>query len=578
MNEEDIYMKGIAASPGIAIGKVLLKKEQKIVIEKTLVENIGDEINRLNNAKSICQSQLEKLYTHTLESIGESEAQIFQAHMMMLDDPEFFGQIEQNINDEGINAQYALKTVSDMFVKIFENMDDEYMRERAADVKDVTLRVTKILLGIEMTDFSNMDEEAIIVAEDLAPSDTVQMDRNKVLGFITEMGGKTSHSAIMARTLEIPAVVGLQGILTSVSNGDLIILDGDSGQVLINPSQDLIEKYKHKIQEIEKFKKTLSKFIGLPSISKDDIHVELSANIGTPKDVDGVLRSDGEGIGLYRSEFLYMDNDRLPTEEEQFEAYKVVAHRMNGKPVVIRTLDVGGDKEIPYLGLHQEINPFLGHRAIRYCLDRTDIFKTQLRALFRASAFGNIKIMFPMISNVDEIRQAKLIIEEVKKELRYEKISFSENVEIGIMVEIPAAAIISDMLAKEVDFFSIGTNDLLQYTTAVDRGNQKVAHLYNQFHPALLRLIKTVIENGHKENIWVGMCGEVAGDPKLIPILLGMGLDEFSMSPSAILKARMIIRNISQSEMKKHVEKVINISSANDVEKYIDENIIIEFK
>jgi phosphoenolpyruvate-protein phosphotransferase len=570
-------MKGIAASPGIAIGKVLIKKEYDIKIEKTLVGNIDSEVERLRNAREEGRKQIEGLYRQTLESIGESEAQIFQAHLMMLDDPEFFGQVEETIKSEGVNAQYALKTVTDNFIMIFESMDNEYMRERAADVKDVSDRITKLLLGIQLTDFSHLNDEVIIAARDLTPSDTAQMDKKKVIGFITDLGGRTAHSAIMARTLEIPAVVGLQDVTLKLNDGDMVVMDGEAGQVIINPSEDVIEQYRCKKQEVDEFKKKLCSLKGVKSVTKDGVHAELAANIGTPDDIDGVLRNDAEGIGLYRTEFLYMDRDRLPNEEEQFESYKIVAEKMEGKPVVIRTLDIGGDKELSYLKFGDEMNPFLGYRAIRLCLDRVDIFKTQLRALLRASAYGNIRIMFPMISSVEELREAKKIIGEVKEDLRKEGKKFNENVQVGMMIEIPSTAVISDLLAKEVDFFSIGTNDLIQYTTAVDRGNQKIAHLYNQFHPALLRLVKMTIENGHKEGIWVGMCGEVAGDPKLIPILAGMGLDEFSMSPSSILKARAIIRNISKADMVKYVEKVVNMPTAQEIEKFIDENIKVEY-
>lgn len=570
-------MKGIAASPGISIGKVLIKKEQEIKIDNTPAVNIEQEIQKLNDAKEKGRTQIEALYNRALSNIGESEAQIFQAHLMMLDDPEFFGQVEETIKNDGVNAPFALKTVTDNFIKIFESMDNEYMRERAADVKDVSERVIRILLGVELTDFSHIDEEVIIAARDLTPSDTAQMDKKKVIGFITDQGGRTAHSAIMARTLEIPAVVGLKDVTTHLKDGDTVVMDGDAGEVMINPSEDVISNYRHKKEAADEFKKKLYSLKGVKSITKDGVKVELAANIGTPDDMDGVLRNDAEAIGLYRTEFLYMDRDRLPSEEEQFESYKVVAEKMKGKPVVIRTLDIGGDKELSYLKFEDEMNPFLGYRAIRLCLDRQDIFRTQLRALLRASAYGNIRIMFPMISSVEELREAKRIVEEVKGELRKENKKFDENIQLGMMIEIPSTAVISDMLAKEVDFFSIGTNDLIQYTTAVDRGNQKIAHLYNQFHPALLRLVKMTIENGHKAGIWVGMCGEVAGDPKLIPILAGMGLDEFSMSPSSILRARAIIRNVSRSDMKGHVEKVINIPAASEIEKYIDENIHIEY-
>lgn len=566
-------MKGIGASPGIAIGKALVKKDPEIVIEKRIVQKTDDEIKRLEKAKNAGKNQIEELYRHVLQNIGKKEAQIFEAHRMILDDPEFLGQVEKKIKAEGINAEWALKEVTEMFVRIFENMDNEYMRERAADIRDVSNRLMRILLGAEVTTLSGLDEEVIVVAEDLTPSDTAQMDKNKVMGLVIETGGKTSHSAIIARTLEIPAVVGVENATGKIKNGDTVIIDGHEGIVLNSPEENTVREYRIKKENYDSFKKELKGLVGQKSITRDGVRVELAANIGTPKDVSAVIANDGEGIGLFRTEFLYMDRDRLPTEDEQFEAYKEVALRLEGKPVVIRTLDIGGDKDLPYLELSREMNPFLGYRAIRLCLDRPEIFRTQLRAILRASAFGNIKIMFPMISGISEIRQAKSILEQVKEDLRGEKVKFNESIEVGIMVEVPAAAVISDLLAKEVDFFSIGTNDLIQYMTAVDRGNRKISHLYNQFHPALLRLIKQVIDNGHRAGIWVGMCGEAAGDPKLIPLLVGMGLDEFSMSPASILKARWIIKNISQEDMKGKVEKVINLPTAEEVEKFIDENV-----
>ena len=568
-------MKGIGASPGIVIGKALIKRDPEIEIHKKAIQNVEIELKRLKDAREKSKKDIEKLYEHTLKEIGEKEAQIFEAHKMLIEDPEYFGSIENSIKDNKVNAEWALKEITDNFISIFESMDNEYMKERAVDIKDVSSRVIKALMGVKSTDLSALNEEVIIVAEDLTPSDTAQMDKGKVLGFITEIGGRTSHSAIMARTLEVPAVVGLglDTITKNINDSETIILDGEEGIVIINPTEDEMRNYKRKREQYEQFKKELTYLIGVKSITKDGVEVELAANIGTPKDVDGVIRNDGQGVGLYRTEFLYMDRDRLPSEEEQYQAYKEVAERLEGKPVVIRTLDIGGDKELPYLNLPKEMNPFLGYRAIRLCLDRKDIFKTQLRALLKASAYGNIKIMFPMISSIEEVREAKAVLNETKEELRNEETPFKEEIEVGIMVEIPAVAVMSDLFAREVDFFSIGTNDLLQYTTAIDRGNQQISYLYNQFHPALLRLIKQTIENGHKEGIWVGMCGEVAGDPKMIPLLIGMGLDEFSMSPISILKARWIIQNISQKEMKVMVKKAINLPTAKDVEKFIDEMI-----
>ena len=566
-------MKGIGVSPGIVIGKVLLKEEKKIIIEKKDIKSYEDEIKRFKTAMENSKSEIQDIYNNVLKNIGEEEAAIFEAHLMILEDPEMLEQIEKKIQDNKVNAEWALKEVSEMFIDMFDAMDNEYMKERAADIKDVTSRLMKKLMNIEEVNFGQLASEVIIVANDLTPSDTSQIDKKKVLGFITEIGGRTSHSAIMARTLEIPAIVAVKDITNKVKNGDLIVFDGEEGIIYINPEEKILKLYEEKKLEYNKSKKELTLLIGKKSITTDGVTVELAGNIGTPKDLESVISNDCEGIGLFRSEFLYMDRKTAPTEQEQYAAYKEVAERMNNKPVVIRTLDVGGDKELDYLNLPKEMNPFLGYRAIRVCLDMVDIFKTQLRAILRASAFGNIKIMFPMISSIEELRAAKAILQEVKDDLHKENIAFNKNLEVGIMVEIPATAIISDLFAKEVDFFSIGTNDLIQYTTAVDRMNEKISHLYNPFHPALLRLIKMVIDSAHKENKWVGMCGEVAGDPKLIPVLIGMGLDEFSMSPISILKARGIIRNISQEKMRDLAMQVINLPTAEDVEKFIEKNI-----
>ncbi|MCR2043337.1 phosphoenolpyruvate--protein phosphotransferase [Anaerosalibacter massiliensis] len=566
-------MKGIGVSPGVSIGKVFLKEEIEIDIEKKSIHNIKEEVDRLNTCVHKSIEEIESLYKYTLKEVGEKEAEIFNAHKLMLEDPEFIGMINQKIEDEKVNVEWAVQEARNEYVQMLESLDNEYLRERAADVKDISSRLLKNLIGIKGVDLSSLEEECIVVADDLTPSDTAQMRKDKVLGFVTELGGRTSHTSIMARTLELPAVVGVKDITKNVKDEDFIIIDGNEGLIIINPSEEEIATYEKKKESYENFKEELNKLKGEESISKDGVKVEIAANIGTPKDIDKVLENDGEGVGLYRSEFLYMDREKLPTEEEQFEAYKVVAEKLDGRPLVIRTLDVGGDKDLPYLDLPKEMNPFLGYRAIRLCLDRTDIFKIQLRAILRASAYGNVKIMFPMISNIAELREAKAILEEVKSELRAENIEFDEELEVGIMVEIPSVAVQSDIFAKEVDFFSIGTNDLIQYSLAVDRGNQDISYLYSQYHPAVLRLINMTIENGHKEGIWVGMCGEAAGDEKLIPILLGMGLDEFSMSASSMLTARWIIKNISKAEMENKVKEVLNLDSPQDVEKYIEEEI-----
>lgn len=568
-------MIGIGVSPGIGIGKAIIKKDTKIDLVKKHIAETEEEIQKLNTAREKAKNQIEELYEHAFNTIGKKEAGIFRAHRMILEDPDFFGQIEAKIREEKVNSEWAVWEVANIFINMFRAMEDDYMKERASDIKDVTGRLIRIILNVKEMKLSTLSQEVIIVAEDLTPSDTAQMDKNKVIGFITETGGKNSHSAIMARTLEIPAVVGVEKARTFISDGDYIILDGDTGEIVLNPNKDALEAYKQKKEAYIESTKKLQMVRGKKSITKDGFVVKIAANIGTPKDVEGVIDNDGEGVGLYRTEFLYMDRDKLPTEEEQFEAYKEVAIRLEGKPVVIRTLDIGGDKDLSYLKLPEEMNPFLGYRAIRLCLDRTDIFKTQLRALLRASVYGDIKIMFPMISAIEELRQAKGILEGVKEELRAENIKFNNNIEIGIMIEIPSAAVMSDLFAKEVDFFSIGTNDLIQYTTAVDRGNRKVSYLYNEFHPALLRLIKTIIDNGHKEGIKVKMCGEVAGNPKLIPILIGMGLDEFSMSASSMLRARWIVNNILKKDMEGLVEEILKLPTAQEVKEFIQKNIHI---
>ena len=570
-------MQGLGVSPGIAIGKVLLKKQNDFVIEKTDVSNPEDEILRLQSAQNTAREQVQNLHNQVEATMGAEEAKIFEAHIDIINDKTLFKEVEKRIFSEKANAEWALREASEIFISRFEGMKNIYMSERAADIKDITNRILEILLGIESADFSKLEEETILVAEELLPSDTAKIDIAKVKGFVTEMGGKTSHSAIMARTLEIPAVASAEGIMGEIKNGDVIILDGGSGEILINPSENIISQYKLRKKEIDIQKSSLNVFKGVKSISKDGVKVKIMANIGTPKDISAVLENDAEGVGLFRTEFLYMDRSSLPSEEEQFVAYKAVSKKMKNKPVIIRTLDVGGDKDIPYLGLPKEENPFLGYRAIRFCLDRRDVFHTQLRAILKASAYGKIKVMLPMISDLSELRQAKKLLEEAKASLKKENIVCDENIQIGIMIEIPSAAILSDLFADEVDFFSIGTNDLIQYMTAVDRGNSKVAHLYTSFHPAVLRIIKLVIDNAHKKGKWVGMCGEAAADPKLIPVFLAMGLDEFSMSPSFVLRARGIINNTSKKDIDVALGKILNLPTSEEIEKYIDENIIHVF-
>lgn len=566
-------MKGIGASPGIAIGKALVVEESEIVIEKKSISDIDSELKKLSDAVLISKEELTKVKEKVAQEVGEEEAEIFGAHLLVLEDPEFIGEAENKIKNENINAEYALNEVKDMFVSIFESMDNAYMKERAADVKDVTNRVLRHILGIKVVDLSSLSDEIVLVAHDLTPSDTATMDKAKVLGFLTDIGGRTSHTAIMSRTLEIAAIVGLSDVTKQVKDGDMIIFDGDVGEVYINPDQKLIEEYEEKKRLFEEEKKALEELKGKESVTLDGKRVELAGNIGTPNDVEGLIKNDAEGVGLYRTEFLYMNNDKFPEEETQYEAYKAVLEGMKGKPVVIRTLDIGGGKKLSYFEMEEEMNPFLGYRAIRLCLDRTDIFKTQLRALYRSSVHGKLRIMFPMISSLEELLKAKEICEEVKSELRDENIAYSDDVEVGMMIEIPSAAIISDVLAKHVDFFSIGTNDLIQYTCAVDRMNQKISYLYNQFNPAVLRLINLVIKNAHAEGKWVGMCGESAGDQKMIPILLGFGLDEFSMSPISILRARRLVTSVSQADMKKLSDEILGLTRAEEIEAYMDKFI-----
>lgn len=568
-------MKALGTSVGIAIGKVLVYKEPEVKISKNHILNVEGEIERLNKSINKAILEIDKIYRIALENIGKKEAEIFVAHKMILEDGDYINAMKEKIRNNNVNSEWAINEITNSYVTLFNEMEDEYLRARAADIRDVSNRVLRILLNIESKDLLTIDRETIIVAHDLTPSDTAQINKDMIVGIVTEIGGRTSHTSIIARSMNIPAISGLENITNIVKDKDSIIVDGSTGEIIINPNDNEVKLYIKKKEELDRLNKKLEEMKGQESISKDGYKVELAGNIGTLQDIDKVIENDGEGVGLYRTEFLYMYNDKLPTEEEQFQAYKVVAEKLEGKPLVIRTLDVGGDKDIPYLNMPKEMNPFLGYRAIRFCLENKEIFKTQLRAILRASAYGNIKIMFPMISSIEELRESKLIVEEVKKELRKENIRFNENVEIGIMVEIPAVAIHSRQFAKEVDFFSIGTNDLIQYTLAVDRGNQNISNLYNQFHPAILSLIKMTIENGHKEGIWVGMCGEVAGDEKLIPILLAMGLDEFSMNASSILKARYLIRNISKKDVEDILDHILNLSTASEVEKFIDENIVL---
>lgn len=558
-------LSGIAASDGIAIAKAYRFVQPDLTFTKTTVQDIEAEQQRLAAALAKAEQELVAIQQQTVEKFSAEEAAIFEAHLLVLKDPELIGPIKQKIVEEAVNSEYALHEVSTMFVTLFESMDDEYMSARASDIKDVTNRILAHLLGVHIPNPSHINEQVIIVANDLTPSETAQLDRNFVLGFITDIGGRTSHSAIMARSLEIPAVVGAGTATSTIQDGDLLIVDGLSGQVIVNPTADVRTEYEEKAQNYRTQQAEWSTLVNEQTLSKDGVHVELAANIGSPSDLDSVLRHGAEGIGLYRTEFLYMGRENLPSEEEQFTAYKTVIEGMKGKPVVIRTLDIGGDKHLPYLPLQEEMNPFLGHRAIRLCLDQQELFRTQLRALLRASVYGSLKIMFPMIATIQEFRDAKAILLEEQEKLVASGIAVSSDIEIGMMVEIPATAVMADIFAKEVDFFSIGTNDLIQYTMAADRMNEKVAYLYQPYNPAILRLIQMVIEAAHKEQKWVGMCGEMAGDELAVPLLLGLGLDEFSMSATSILKTRSLLKQLSVSEMQALAAEALQLATAEEV-------------
>ncbi|RXI49845.1 phosphoenolpyruvate--protein phosphotransferase [Clostridium tetani] len=563
-------LKGISASNGIAIGKAFILKIGDIEIIKETIKDGEEENQRFITALEKGKKQLSKIMKDAKEKLGEEKSKIFEAHLFMLDDPEFTGQVSEKILKQKINAEYALKSTSEELVAIFEQIEDDYMRERVADIKDVTNRILRILTGNEGISISEIEEESILIGYDLTPSDTAQIDKNKILGFATEIGGVTSHSAIIARSIGIPSVLGVGKEIKEIKNGELIILDGNKGLIITNPDDEKINLYKKQIEGEKKLQKILGKYKNIEVITLDGRKVEVASNIGSIEDSENALKNGAEGIGLFRTEFLYMASSELPEEEFQYNAYKEVLEKMGEKPVIIRTLDIGGDKKLSYLTIDEEMNPFLGYRAIRLCLHRKDIFKTQLRALLRASYYGNLKIMFPMIANLQELREAKSILEECKEELRKESIAFNENIKVGIMVEIPSAAIMSDVLAKEVDFFSIGTNDLIQYTIAVDRMNEKVSYLYDFFNPAVLRLINNVIVNGHKEGKFVGMCGEMAGKKELIPLLLGMGLDEFSMSASSILKAKKLITELNYEDCKKIVSKVMEMKTAEEIKVFLE--------
>ncbi|CAM4356978.1 phosphoenolpyruvate--protein phosphotransferase [Saccharibacillus endophyticus] len=560
-----LNISGIAASAGIAIAKAFRLEHPDYTVTQQTVKNAEAEIAKLDDALAKSQVELERIKENTLKELGAQKAEIFESHLLILNDPELISPVKDMIVNDQVNADYALNETSKQFVSMFENMKSAYLQERAADMKDVTKRILGHLLGLNVQNPAEISEEVIVIAEDLTPSDTAQLNRKYVKGFTTNIGGRTSHSAIMARSLEIPAIVGTKNVLEQVQPGDLVIVDGLEGNVIVNPSEEVVAEYREKQAKYDEQRAEWRKLREEPTVTTDGVHVELAANIGTPNDVAGVLDNGGEGVGLYRTEFLYMGRDKLPSEDVQYNAYKTVLEKMEGKPVVVRTLDIGGDKELPYLELPKEMNPFLGFRAVRLCLDRTDIFRTQLRALLRASVHGDLRIMFPMIATLVEFRQAKALLEEERENLKNEGVAVAENIQLGIMVEIPSTAVLADQFAKEVDFFSIGTNDLIQYTMAADRMNERVSYLYQPYNPSILRLVDMVIKAAHKEGKWAGMCGEMAGDSVAIPLLLGLGLDEFSMSATSILPARSQISKLSRADMQELAAKALECSTAEEV-------------
>ena len=562
--------KGTSASAGIGIGKAVIVEEAELVITRNEVADAEAEIQRFKGALEKTIAATQKMADDLASRVGEKEAEIMQGHMMLLSDPMLTGEIENSVKNDKVNCEFAIENVCNMYADMFASMGDELMQQRATDMRDIKVRMQRTLMGLESVDVSLLPKGSILVAKDLTPSMTAGINPENVSGIVTELGGKTSHSAILARALEIPAVVAVNGLMDAVKDGDSVVLDGSTGEVFVNPEASVEKEYEEKRSQFLKDKKELEKYIGQLSVTKDGVQVEIVANIGKPEDVDKVLQYDGEGVGLFRTEFLFMDRTAMPTEEEQFEAYNKVAIALNGKPVIIRTLDIGGDKEIPYMGLEKDENPFLGYRAIRLCLDRKeDIYKPQLRALLRASAYGNIRIMIPLVTCIDELREAKALIEEIKAELDEKNIAYKKDIQVGIMVETAAASLIADIFAKEADFFSIGTNDLTQYTMSVDRGNKKVSYLYSTFNPAVLRSIRHIIACGREAGIMVGMCGEAASDPMMIPLLLAFGLNEFSMSASAILRARKMVTEYSVEELQAVADKAMSFATTAEVEDYM---------
>lgn len=564
---------GIAASPGVVFGKALVLKEEPIVLntQKISAEQVDAEKAKFFAGREKAAAQLTAIKEKARRTLGEEKEAIFEGHLMILEDEELEEEILGYLEEHLVTADVATSKIIDMQVAMLADIDDEYLKERAGDIRDIGNRLLRNILNMHIVDLGDIQEEAILIAYDLTPSETAQLNLDKVLGFITDIGGRTSHTSIMARSLELPAIVGTNNITSLVNTGDLIILDATNNQIHINPSNEQVEAFKAQQAKEQAEKAELAKLKDLPAETLDEHRIEVVGNIGTIRDVEGVLRNGGEGVGLYRTEFLFMDRNHLPTEDEQFEAYKEVVEAMGGKLVVLRTMDIGGDKELPYLDLPKEMNPFLGWRAVRIGLDRREILDTQLRAVLRASAFGKLAVMFPMIISVEEIRELKSIVTTLKEQLRAEGKAFDENIQIGVMVETPSAAVNARHLAKEVDFFSIGTNDLTQYTLAVDRGNELIAHLYNPLTPSVLNLIKQVIDASHAEGKWTGMCGELAGDVRATALLLGMGLDEFSMSGISVPHVKKLVRNIKFADAKALADAALQQPTAADIEKLVDD-------
>ena len=562
---------GIPASPGIVFGKALVLKEEKIVLDtqKISEDQVEAEVARFYAGREAAVEQLNSIHQRALKSLGEEKAAIFEGHLMILEDEELEEEIIDYLRSNKVNASVAASKIIDQQVEMLSEIDDEYLKERAGDIRDIGNRLIKNILGMHIVDLGDITEESILVAYDLTPSETAQLNLEKVLGFITDIGGRTSHTSIMARSLELPAIVGTNDVTVRVNTGDYLILDAVNNRVYVNPTQAEIDELKTLEAKLAEEKAELAKLKDLPAVTLDGHKVDVVANIGTIRDCEGAHRNGAEGVGLYRTEFLFMDRDQLPSEEEQFIAYKEVVEAMEGRLVVLRTMDIGGDKELPYLNLPKEMNPFLGWRAVRIALDRREILHAQLRAVLRASAFGKLAVMFPMIISVEEIRELKSVLETLKAELRAEGKAFDENIQVGVMVETPSAAVNAKFLAKEVDFFSIGTNDLTQYTLAVDRGNELISHLYNPMSPSVLGLIKQVIDASHAEGKWTGMCGELAGDERATLLLLGMGLDEFSMSAISVPHIKKLVRHVSYQEAKALADEALQKPTAAEIEQLI---------